>query len=739
MCIQTRQAERVPQTEFLADPMQRDRLARRFTASFLAEGQASQAADPIRIAPEPLIIDADEWFSLRQGVVQRARLLSLLAEELRRIGSHSSRNPKRKVNNDLLDLLLSDAESVQLVQPSPSGLVAPSVVLYSVDVVRGASNGAGTATLHAVRDHLDRPSGLGSALLLRSIVGRQFGDDMASLAVTNHADYLTRMREALADLAPHGRRAPRTVVLAPMSGEVGHVETAFLATRLGHHLASPADLVVLKDRVWLRTLSGTEAVDVVLRATSGAVTDPLVSELLEAANGVAALSLAWRHDGVGLANPLGLAAFERVGQRVDGAQLLNAALETLGGQQLRLRLRSPLDSSHSPTTIRMHTVMQGDQVHVFPGGVATQVVNGVKHLSDVWVRTGTVTRSTARGRAEVPVDLADSVPTSAAEGLFWAGRNAEQAEVAARMLRMIVRHAPDSEPETLARFSDIAQAVTDGSTFGSTFGSTTELSDLAQTGEQNLRGITHALWVSSTGSVSSSIRFLNRNLQSARPFVSASTWNVLHDLDATLRTSGSDPEGATFELAEHAERTLNNLAALSGLIEESTVRSPARTFLLIGRRLQRMHRLNGALFVALNQQLNGDASQSPGLYEGLLNAWESLIAYRRRFRSDMQLDQILHLLVVDVANPRSLAFQVQELGRLFNELPRHTAHEPHQRQVSVLHERTGDETAWRRYPLDTLVAVDRLTQTLIGSVLDEWFSVDRMRGNGFFGSTMIGG
>ncbi len=736
------------------DSAQRDRLERRFTASFMAEGNTRQD-DPLRVLPDPIVIESEEWFLLRQAVSQRMRLLTLLTDEMRSIVSGQNSRLGKRINDRVVDAALSGSDATQLLLPAANN-AAPSMVLYSVDVVRTGS----TTTL--VQDLLDRPTGLGAALLVRSIVGRQFADEIAALSVTPYLEYLARLREALGDLAPRGRRLPRTVVLAPASGATGHVESAFLATRLGYHLASPADLVVLRNRVWLRTLSGTEPVDVVLRATSGSASDPLANHmaalstvgatgLAATGHGVAALSLAWRHEGVGLANPLGLSCIEQLGYSGSStAAYLDESLEELQsstGAAIRVRLTSDTRAVEELKTkgtqvIRLHAVAHGDDVHVFPGGVATTFDRGAAHLQDIWVRTGTPSRPRSDRRLGASADLVDSVPTSAAEGLFWAGRHAEQAEVAARMLRMIVRHAFNAEPNVLERFVTMAGLVTDQ-----------PLASIDQPTSRlafRIDAANDTLWASGPGSVLKAVSSLNQSLQTARPFVSASTWSVLVDLNETIGLVPQDndptrlaPNGVlptdTFDYLERADRILGSLAALVGLIEESTVRSPARTFLLIGRRLQRMHRLIAALGVALDANTVDAHDIAPGVFEGLLNAFESLIVYRRRYGSDMHTEAVVRLLVHDTSNPRGLSFQAARLVKLIDDLPTNSAHEPHQRQVTGLRERTGDAVAWRRDPLAALAEVDLMTRALIESVVDEWFSVDRVRGAGLIGSALWGG
>lgn len=62
------------------------------------------------------------------------------------------------------------------------------------------------------------------------------------------------------------------------------------------------------------------------------------------------------------------------------------------------------------------------------------------------------------------------------------------------------------------------------------------------------------------------------------------------------------------------------------------------------------------------------------MIESILNASESSVTYRRRYRSRAQLETMLDLLFLDVSNPRSLAFQLARLSEnvdAFSESPPH--------------------------------------------------------------------
>jgi uncharacterized alpha-E superfamily protein len=104
---------------------------------------------------------------------------------------------------------------------------------------------------------------------------------------------------------------------------------------------------------------------------------------------------------------------------------------------------------------------------------------------------------------------------------------------------------------------------------------------------------------------------------------------------------------------------LVDLAALAGLAMESTVRGPAWRFLDLGRRIERGIALLGSVEAAVGQAVDPLAFQP--LIEAVLAANESLVAYRRRYRSDVELHAVVDLLVRDDVNPRGLAFQLDRL------------------------------------------------------------------------------
>ena len=117
-----------------------------------------------------------------------------------------------------------------------------------------------------------------------------------------------------------------------------------------------------------------------------------------------------------------------------------------------------------------------------------------------------------------------------------------------------------------------------------------------------------------------------------------------------------------------------DLAAFVGLWDESTVHGPAWRFGDLGRRIERALVVLGLVDAGLRPPPGedgtvgmveleaGDVIDRAAL-EVLLAANESLVAYRRHHRSDVEVGAAMDLLLGDLDNPRSYLASV---GRLFD-------------------------------------------------------------------------
>jgi uncharacterized alpha-E superfamily protein len=181
-----------------------------------------------------------------------------------------------------------------------------------------------------------------------------------------------------------------------------------------------------------------------------------------------------------------------------------------------------------------------------------------------------------------------------------------------------------------------------------------------------------------------------------REFLSTATWRVLESIRTerdALATSTA--RAALPEMTEALDRIGLPLMALAGLAMESTVRGPGWRFLDLGRRLERAFLLLALLEATVVGPLPPAAAEP--VYETVLASCESLVAYRRRYRSDLALDALCDLLVADDTNPRALAFQLDRLADDLAVLPNRASRGPmsgHEAELAAAQARLLDHE-WR--------------------------------------------
>ncbi|QYG91962.1 circularly permuted type 2 ATP-grasp protein [Iamia sp. SCSIO 61187] len=335
------------------------------------------------------------------------------------------------------------------------------------------------------------------------------------------------------------------------------------------------------------------------------------------------------------------------------------------------------------SVLRTFTVARGDSYAVMPGGLtrvlpaqrARVTAHSALTAKDTWVLASEPERLTGfwlqAGPAVEAVAPEGSMSSRAAENLFWLGRYAERAETLIRLLRVVGDRRNDFEHGTnpagrasLAVLLHALSAVTGGAPgYADPGPAPGELPSAAESGAE-LRSL--VVDADRPGSLAYAARRLIDAAQTVRDQLSSDTWPLLTALDHELlgpaaRTYPRGVGRATLS------RALQALMALSGLTAESMVRDPGWHFMEAGRRLERG--VGVALLLRATVTTARDTATDSLVLESVLSATESIITYRRRYRSHGQLETLLDLLVLDPGNPRSLAHQVDLLGAAVDALP----------------------------------------------------------------------
>ncbi|WP_457424647.1 circularly permuted type 2 ATP-grasp protein [Roseateles sp. P5_E7] len=321
--------------------------------------------------------------------------------------------------------------------------------------------------------------------------------------------------------------------------------------------------------------------------------------------------------------------------------------------------------------------------------------------ADTWVMTdGEVDPTTLIAQPLLPADLREvhwTVTSRAAENLFWLGRYTERAENSARLARhvieasvMVQRGAMPAPMlpllDALARRHGLVGAE-------------------APHAQDDPRGFERALLAAllpsaTVHSVGWNLRALQGCAQSLRERLSPEAWRLIHEAAAQFEQhlrAVLDRPGATSPVSDVLNvlaRADTHLAAITGAQTDRMTRDDGWRLLSIGRQLERLS-FHAEVLAECFEQGNAGPSQvsltpsGGGLGEDqtwghtqslaltedgfslLLGVFDSTITYRAQFQARREAPPLLHLLVHDTDNPRSLGWVARTMRERFAKLARH--------------------------------------------------------------------
>src|SRR5450432_2998602 len=218
---------------------------------------------PWQLDPIPFVIAPEEWRTLETGLVQRAALLNKILADC--YGAQ--------------ELIRTRWLSPALVFGQPDflrpchNIRAPKdtfLHFYAADLARSPDG-----RWWVVSDRTQIPTGAGYTLANRLVTSRILPEPFRNNRVHRLAGFFLAAQNSLAQLAPHQADKARVVMLTPGPHNETYFEQAYLARYLGYMLVEGQDLTVRDNSVFLKTLSGLERVDVILRRVDDDSCDPL--------------------------------------------------------------------------------------------------------------------------------------------------------------------------------------------------------------------------------------------------------------------------------------------------------------------------------------------------------------------------------------------------------------------------------------------------------------------------------
>jgi uncharacterized alpha-E superfamily protein len=334
-----------------------------------------------------------------------------------------------------------------------------------------------------------------------------------------------------------------------------------------------------------------------------------------------------------------------------------------------------------PAAIRTFITSADGTYHVMKGGLARAardrgITAPSRHLDhvnkDTWVITDKPERHVSLwlqpSSEELDLERSGILASRAAENLFWTGRYAERTEGAARLVRTVIQQmnqAEDSHDHAYQQHLAILQhAVTSVTETFPGFHVKTSLTGDAVAAE--LRAVMND--AERAGTIAHSLRALINAALMVRDRWSLDNWRVLDSIKNQWQHVQAHQHRHVMAAHYELDELITSLAAFTGLNMESMTREPGWLMLDSGRRIERamwLIRLTKSLLITAY-----DENLEHLVLESFLSMNESLITHRRRYRSYLQLQTVLDVLLTDESNPRALAYQVARLQRNLARMPR---------------------------------------------------------------------
>ncbi|MEM9643800.1 MAG: circularly permuted type 2 ATP-grasp protein [Planctomycetota bacterium] len=329
-------------------------------------------------------------------------------------------------------------------------------------------------------------------------------------------------------------------------------------------------------------------------------------------------------------------------------------------------------------SLRSFQVLDGDDVEVLPGGLARASPNENDLLKsptsgqltlDCWV---TDHQPAAWEVSLLPdphsaVELqrgGSELPSRVAEQLFWLGRYVERCESIARLLRTTLKRLASEDdssqlsevPKLTAALAAIGQIEPDYVIDG--LGGTLPALDIVLPASVFSRDQPEGL--------QSAARSMVFNAMAVRDRLSTDAYRIITKIGEELKISPPVQTGEIGPAIERLNRLITDLLAFAGLSSESMTRTHGWRFLQLGRRIERTHQTAELISASLISSSSNERS----ICEAILETTDGLMTYHSRYMNMVRPILVLDLLVTDETNPRSIAFQIGEIDRAVNELPR---------------------------------------------------------------------
>jgi uncharacterized circularly permuted ATP-grasp superfamily protein/uncharacterized alpha-E superfamily protein len=316
------------------------------------------------------------------------------------------------------------------------------------------------------------------------------------------------------------------------------------------------------------------------------------------------------------------------------------------------------------TTLRVFAVRTPNGYMVMPGGLTRIAPEGGDVVSmqwggsskDTWMLTDRPVARAPLRRPRLGVDdvakSAVDIPSRVGENLFWMGRYTERCEGVARLLRAALVRLADAAPEAKPQVESLADVSRRLEVLA-------PLDDDAPATKESRAGA--AAFLSAVadpevgGGIAANVLRLHACANQVRERMSTDNWHVFNRLPQKLPGANATLGDAL----ESLDEIMMACVSLAGFAMDDMTRDETWQFLLLGRRIERLAHLARAVAHVLSLPPQARTSA----LEWLLEAANSIVTFRARYRRAPELLPVIHLVVFEETNPHAVAFQLHDIGK----------------------------------------------------------------------------